>query len=118
MRDDRLDLDRVTLERIAVAVAHAAPLVRTVPVAASSVEAAKAVLDRSKRRDDLDADTLAELALRFVIDRDTIAIPRLHRVAHVLPSIAAASARPLAPVIARALLRAVDATYRPPADES
>ncbi len=94
-RDDRQALDDAQLERIAVAVARLAPLVEREPAAARSCEAARAALDRGRRPDHVEALTLAELALRFVIDRGAIALPRLHRRENIAEAIAAASAPPL-----------------------
>ncbi len=94
-RDDRRVLEDAELEQIAVGVALLAPLVSHEPVAARSCDAAKAVLERGRRPDLVEAVTLADLALRYVIDRDLIAIPRLHRREHLLGTIGAASAPPL-----------------------
>jgi aryl-alcohol dehydrogenase-like predicted oxidoreductase len=103
-RDDRHDLDTATLERIAVGVAHLSPLVKHEPPAVRSSEAARAVAERARRPDHLECNDVAELALRFAIDRAGIALPRLHRRAHLLPAVAAAAAPPLsAEIVARAL---------------
>jgi aryl-alcohol dehydrogenase-like predicted oxidoreductase len=96
-RDDRRSLDDAALVRIAVGVAKLAPLVRHEPAAARSCEAAKAALDRGRRPPLVEAETVTELALRYVLDRDVIAIPRLHRRAHLIDVLAAAVAPPLAP---------------------
>ncbi len=94
-RDDRRVLDEATLERIATAIAALSPLVRREPPAARSCDAAKAALERGVRPDDVELMTVAELALRFVLDHDVIALPRLHRREHVLEAIVACSAPPL-----------------------
>lgn len=96
--DDRRVLDDAVLERIAVAAATLAPLVKHEPPAARSCEAAKAALERARRGPDVEATTLAELALRYVCDR-AIALPRLHRHEHLAETIAAASAPPLSPAL-------------------
>ena len=98
-RDDRSAIDHATLTRIAVAAAHLAPLVRDVPPAARSCEAALAVLERGKRPDHVEARTLAELALRFVLDRGALALPRLHRRDHVAAALGAIVAPPLSSAV-------------------
>ncbi|HEX7841123.1 MAG TPA: hypothetical protein VF469_26780, partial [Kofleriaceae bacterium] len=47
------------------------------------------------RPEHLECADVAELALRFAIDRAGIALPRLHRREHLLAGIAAAAAPPL-----------------------
>lgn len=103
-RDDRHDLEPKAFERIAVTAARLAALVKREPVAARSCAAAREVLEHADRPAHLECDDVADLALRFVIDRASrgVALPRLHRREHVLPAIAAASAPPLsADLIAR-----------------
>jgi len=95
LRDDRDAIDAATLERIAVGLARLAPLVRDVPPPARSCDAARAVLEGATRRPDIEASTVADLALRYVLDRGAIAMPRLHRREHVIDAIAAGSAAPL-----------------------
>ena len=103
LRDDRRALDDATLERIAVTLAHLAPFVRHEPSAARSSDAARKLIERSRRPDHVEAASVADLALRWVIDRDAIALPRLHRREHVEAAIAAASAPPLSPELHEAL---------------
>jgi aryl-alcohol dehydrogenase-like predicted oxidoreductase len=103
-RDDRGDLDERTLERIAVTAARLAPELEVRPPAATSCDAAKAVLERGRRPEQLEVRTEAELALRFVMDRGAIALPRLHRHAHVLEAVAAASALPLSAALVDRIL--------------
>jgi aryl-alcohol dehydrogenase-like predicted oxidoreductase len=92
LHDDRLAIDAATLERIALTLARLSPFVRDVP------PAALAYLDRAPRRTrDPEATTIAELALRYALDRGAIALPRIHRADHVADAIAAASAAPLSP---------------------
>jgi len=95
-RDDRNDLGAATLERIAIGVARLAALVKREPPAARSCDAAREAADRAagSRPAHLECSDLADLALRFVIDR-AIALPRLHRTAHLVPALAAAAAPPL-----------------------
>jgi aryl-alcohol dehydrogenase-like predicted oxidoreductase len=106
-RDDRQELDDDALERIAVAMAKLAALVKRAPPAARSCDAARRIMERAEgagRPDHVECDDVAELALRFVIDRAAVALPRLHRREHLLPGIAAAAAPPLsAQLIARIL---------------
>ncbi|CAN5913738.1 hypothetical protein BH11MYX2_BH11MYX2_35910 [soil metagenome] len=97
-RDDR-NLDTATLERLALAVAGLARLVRTTPPAASSTAAARDLLGSLPRPESVTSFTLAELALRYVIDRGAIALPRLHRHEHVPEALMAATAEPLTPEI-------------------
>lgn len=94
-RDDRNAIDAATLDRIALEVARLAPLVRTVPPAARSTDAARTLLERHKKREHTGAITLAELALRHVIDRGAIALPRLHRHMVVTDAVIAAASDPL-----------------------
>lgn len=94
-RDDRRSIDDATLERIAVGVAKLAPLASHEPPAVRSCDAARAVHERGRRPPEVEAVSVAELALRYVIDRGAIALPRLHRHEHVAEAIAAASAPPL-----------------------
>jgi aryl-alcohol dehydrogenase-like predicted oxidoreductase len=101
-RDDRA-LDLPTLERLALAAARLAPLVRSTPPAANATQAARDALANGKRPESVNAFTLAELALRYVIDRGAIALPRLHRHEHVPDALMAASAEPLTPEIVRIL---------------
>lgn len=90
--DDRLDMP---FEPIAVGVAKLAALVKREPPAARSCDPARAQLAKNVRPEHLECMTVAELALRFAIDRGAIVLPRLHRREHVAEAIAAASAPPL-----------------------
>jgi aryl-alcohol dehydrogenase-like predicted oxidoreductase len=94
-RDDRHALDDAALERIAVAAARLAALVKHAPPAVRSCAPARQVAERAVRPDHVECNDVAELALRFVIDRAGVALPRLHRREHLLPGIAAAAAPPL-----------------------
>ena len=94
-RDDRRAIDEPTLARIAAAVAALTPLVKREPASARSCDAAKAALERAgKRVENVEANNVAELALRYVCDR-AIALPRLHDHEHLADAIVAASAPPL-----------------------
>jgi len=101
--DDRNALDPVQLEAAAVLAAKLAACAKQVPPAARSCDAARAQFDRNVRPDHVECETVAELALRFVIDRGAIALPRLHRRPHVIEALLAGSAPPLAVDIARRL---------------
>jgi threonine dehydratase len=83
-------------EGIAVGAAKLAAFAKREPPAARSCEAAKAQLERNVRPDHLEAANVGELALRFVVDRGAIALPRLHRHAYVIEALAAMLAPPLA----------------------
>jgi aryl-alcohol dehydrogenase-like predicted oxidoreductase len=109
-RDDRHALDAAALERIALAIARLAPLVKREPPAARSTPAARRIIDsiqpaapgpsaQPRRPEHLECMDVAELALRFAIDRAGVALPRLHRREHVIAAIAAASAPPLSPAL-------------------
>ncbi len=90
--DDRRGMD---LERVALGVAKLAALAKREPAAARATDAARAQLERNVRLADIECATVAELALRFVIDRGAIALPRLHRREHLAEAVAAAAAPPL-----------------------
>jgi aryl-alcohol dehydrogenase-like predicted oxidoreductase len=96
-RDDRNALGAAELERIAVGIAGLAGLVKRAPPAASSSAAAREVAERATRSrpDHVHCGDVAELALRVVVDRAGVALPRLHRRDHLLSAIAAAAAPPL-----------------------
>lgn len=101
-RDDRNALAPSTLERVAVGVAKLAPLVKVEPPAVRSSDAARQLFDAAPRPPHRECNDVAELALRFAIDRAGIALPRLHRHDLLLNAIAAAAAPPLSDdVVAR-----------------
>ncbi|HEY4178372.1 MAG TPA: hypothetical protein VGM90_16105 [Kofleriaceae bacterium] len=102
LRDDR-QLDPATLDRLALSVARLARLVRTTPPAATSTQAGRDIVVNGKRPEHVSAFTLAELALRYVIDRGAIALPRLHRHEHVPETLMAGTAEPLTPDIVEIL---------------
>lgn len=95
--DDRNDLDERELTQIAVEAARLTRYVKRTPPAARSCDPAKAQLEKNPRLPHLEADTLSELALRAVIDRGAIALPRLHRPEHVPLAMIAAASPPLPP---------------------
>lgn len=82
LRDDR-ELDPETLDKIAVGVARLARFVKQTPSVARATDAAKMQLEQNKRPDLVECETIAELALRFVLDHGVIALPRIHRHAHL-----------------------------------
>jgi aryl-alcohol dehydrogenase-like predicted oxidoreductase len=96
VHDDRRAWEPSLLDRIALGVAKLAPYVKVEPPAARATAAARSQLERNPRLPDRPCRTLAELALRFVIDRGAIAMPRLHRREWIAEAIAAASAPTLA----------------------
>lgn len=98
-RDDRADAD---LDRFAVAAAKLAALTTYDPPAAGSAPAARAALAQGKSPL-AERTTIGSLALRFAIDTAGIALPRLHRAAHLPEALAAAAAPPLAADLAAAL---------------
>lgn len=93
--DDRRAIDDAALAKISEGIARLAPLVRMAPPAATATEAARGIVERSRRPDDVEARTVAELAMRFVLDRGATILPRLHRTEHVAEALAAISAPPL-----------------------
>lgn len=95
LHDDRLSLDERTLERFAVAAAKLAAFAKQTPPAARSCDPAKEQLERNRRPDELHVQTIAELALRYVVTRGAIALPRLHRSEHVAEALIAAHSPPL-----------------------
>ncbi len=109
-RDDRNVLDPAMLEQIAVGVAHLAAEVRHEPRAARSCAAARSIVERNRRPDHVEASSAGELALRFVLDRGAIAMPRLHRREHHIDALSAAIAPPLSPE----LVARLDSLFAPP----
>lgn len=77
--DDRRELEPEQLEAIAIGVAKLASRVKVEPIAARSCDAARSVMETTKRPPFVVATTIAELALRYAIDRGTIPLPRIHR---------------------------------------
>lgn len=97
-RDDRNSLDLPELERIAIAATKLARFVKQVPPVAHSFSGAKAELERiteSRKARHIEISTLAELALRFVVTRGAIALPRLHRHEHIAEAFTSAYLPPL-----------------------
>lgn len=93
--DDRRLASDDDLVRAATEAARLSQFVKHVPPAARSCDPAKAQLEKNPRHEHREADTVAELALRAVIDRGAIALPRLHRAEHVTAALLAAAAPPL-----------------------
>ncbi len=97
LRDDRNAMTPEALDRVSAGVAKLARYVRDVPAAARATAAGKATLENLKRIEPLASTDVAELALRWAIDRvpgGGIALPRLHR-GHVAAAVKAATATPL-----------------------
>jgi len=104
-RDDRASLTPAQLERIAVAAATLTTFVKEVPPAARSCEAAQFALETAlrSRREPLHAQSLTDLALRYVLTRGATALPRLHHHENVLDAVAASITPPLPPDLVEAL---------------
>lgn len=97
-RDDRNSLELPELERIAIAATKLARFVKHLPPVATSFAGAKAELERItalRKTQHIEISTLAELALRFVVTRGAIALPRLHRHEHVAEAFTSAYLPPL-----------------------
>jgi len=95
IKDDRRAVDHDMLVRYAVMAARLAPFVKQVPPSARSCEDARGYLDQGVRPERVECETLAELALRWAIDRGALALPRLHRKEHVAEAISAGMAASL-----------------------
>ncbi|HET9989861.1 MAG TPA: aldo/keto reductase [Kofleriaceae bacterium] len=76
--DDRRAVTPEQLEAIAVGVAKLASRVKREPLSARSCAEARTITDAAQRPPNVMVTTLAELALRYVIDRGAIAMPRIH----------------------------------------
>ncbi len=107
LRDDRGELEPAELVRIAVGAAELAALVSHEPAVARSCVQARARLDtvKTRRPDAIESATIADLALRYAIDRPgiTCALVRLHRHEHVLGAMTAAGADSLSPELMKRL---------------
>ena len=90
--DDRRDVD---LDAIAIGAAKLARFVKHAPPAAHAIDAARAIADTATPVDHVECTTLAELALRWAIDRGALVVPRIVRREDLDEAIAAASAAPL-----------------------
>jgi len=90
--DDRRGVD---LDAIAIGVAKLARFVKRPPPAARSSEAARAIAETAAPREHVECTTIAELALRWAIDRGALALPRIVLRDDLDEAIAAASAPPL-----------------------
>lgn len=100
--DDRRVLDDKQLEAIAVGVAKLASRVKREPVCVRSCEAAREVFETTPRPPNVIASTIAELALRYVIDRGAIPLPRIHAPVDLMELVICGSAERLPdPLIAR-----------------
>jgi len=98
--DDRRGID---LDAIALGVAKLARFVKRPPPAARASEAARAIADTAKPVEHFECETLAELALRYAIDRGALVLPRITRREDLHEAIAAASAPPLSEDLMTAL---------------
>ncbi len=93
--DDRRALSPEQLEAIAVGVAKLAARVKKPPIAATSCDAARAIYETTPRPPNVVVTTMAELALRYAIDRGTIPLPRVHNAIDIFELVMCASADPL-----------------------
>ncbi|HEY6038706.1 MAG TPA: hypothetical protein VIV58_30695, partial [Kofleriaceae bacterium] len=101
-QDDRRALTPAQLEAIAIGVAKLASRVKREPLAARASAAARSITESTQRPPNVIAATVAELALRYVIDRGAIAIPRIHTRDALGELVACGNAEPLpAPLIAK-----------------
>jgi diketogulonate reductase-like aldo/keto reductase len=94
-RDDRNDIPAAQLETIAVTVARLSRFTKQTPPAARSCAASMAALEQTRKVDHIICESLAELALRYVLGHGVIALPRLHRHEHVLDALTASVLPPL-----------------------
>lgn len=101
-RDDRRALDPEQLEAIAVGVASLAIRTKLEPPAARSSVAARALIETTPKPTNIICTTVAELALRYVIDRGAVALPRIQRPDDLYELVMCGAAAPLPPeLIAR-----------------
>ena len=100
--DDRRVLDTKALEAIAVGVAKLASRVKKEPIAARSCDAARAIFESTPRPPNVVVTTIAELALRYAIDRGTVPLPRVHTAVDLFELVMCAGAERLPePLIAK-----------------
>lgn len=112
--DDRRALTPEQLEAIAVGVAKLASRVKREPPAARASAAARTITDSAQRPPNLVVTTLAELALRYVIDRGAIAMPRIHTREALGELIACGNSEPLP----EALISKIDELLADPMSEN
>lgn len=95
--DERLAWRESRLSAIVPELARLAAFVTRTPPAASSTDAGRALLDGLRRGDDLTCATVAELALRVVIDTPgvTAAVPGVRTLEHLAAALGVAAASPL-----------------------
>jgi aryl-alcohol dehydrogenase-like predicted oxidoreductase len=102
-RNDYFGGDR--LGEVAVRLARLAGVIATSPPGARSSDAARAILHTTekRRKDDvaIEAATIAELALRFVLSRDetSVVIPGMRTADHVRANLAVSDGRRLSPAL-------------------
>jgi len=90
------------LSQLAVRLARLSAFVGTTPRGARTSDDAKAIVEQvEKSRDEVEAGTLAELALRFVLSRDEVGvvIPGMRTVDHVERNLAISDGRRLSPAL-------------------
>ena len=112
--DDRRALTPAQLEQISIGVAKLASRVKREPPAARASAAARSITESAQRPPHVVVTTLAELALRYVIDRGAIAMPRVHARDALIELIGCGNAEPLPdPLIAK-----IDELLADPTDET
>ena len=112
--DDRRALTAAQLDQIAIGVAKLASRVKREPPAARASAAARSITESAQRPPNVVATTLAELALRYVIDRGAIAVPRVHTRDALIELVACGNAEPLPdPLITK-----IDELLADPTDET
>ncbi len=96
--DERLGWAAERFEAIVPELAMLAALVKRTPAAASTTDAGRTLLDGMRRGEDVECETVADLALRAVVETPgiTAAVVGARRVDHVLAAIAAGDGRAIA----------------------
>jgi aryl-alcohol dehydrogenase-like predicted oxidoreductase len=112
--DDRRALTPAQLEAIAVGVAKLSSRVKREPPTARASAAARTITDSAQRPPNVMVTTLAELALRYVIDRGAVAMPRIHTGEALGELIACGNSEPLP----KALIAKIDELLADPAADS
>lgn len=104
--DERLAIPAARLDALVSDLAHLSGFVTTPAPAASATQVGRTILSELRRADDLEVPTVAELALRFVVDTPgiTAALAGTRVPLHAALNLAAADGRPLPARIRAALL--------------
>lgn len=104
--DERLGISAARLDALVPELAHLSAYVTTPAPAAAATQVGRTILSELRRADDLEIPTVAELALRFVVDTPgiTAAVAGTRAPLHAALNLAAADGRPLPARIRTALL--------------